>query len=404
MQNDSFRTILVCVLAASVFEQAEAQSLVRTPSPPTSWVSRTVVVGLTAAPHELGSSPTFDAACADVDQNGIDDIVFGNITDHPNEVWLGGVSPCSGRFVAWQTLNGASAMQPNGNNTHAVLMADLDGDDFPDLVVGNNFEQNQVFLNQQNSGGSWLGFDPTPTHVFGSAAFNYTWDLAAGDLDNNGTVDIVEGRNNAQSTLIWWGNGDGSFDPTPMDLGDIGSTHGVAIGNFDGNLHADIAIANFGPNVLMLQSAGGFTPVTLASNNLTSSVAVGDLWEDASELDDILFGNTGVPNQVLLAQGAGMFLAAALGASTEPTGDVAVGDLNADGHMDLVVANTGDVDTEVWFGDGSGVFSLPTLLRFATGDTHAVAIGNLNGTGALDLVAGNRNGACGEANTLWFGE
>ena len=69
---------------------------------------------------------------------------------------------------------------------------------------------------------------------------------------------------------------------------------------------------------------------------------------------------------------------------------IAVGDLNGDGHLDLVVANgsaygvAGSV--AVLLGNGDGTFSAPTTYSFGEVFPTSVAIGDINGDGYPDLV------------------
>lgn len=67
---------------------------------------------------------------------------------------------------------------------------------------------------------------------------------------------------------------------------------------------------------------------------------------------------------------------------------VAVGDLNGDGHPDLVTANNASNDVSVLLGRGDGTFA--AAQAFAVGvQPHSVAVGDLNGDGHLDLVTAN---------------
>jgi hypothetical protein len=92
---------------------------------------------------------------------------------------------------------------------------------------------------------------------------------------------------------------------------------------------------------------------------------------------------------VLLSNGDGTFRPAQnFAAGTTPL-SVAVADLNGDGALDLVAANSSDDTVSVLLGNGDGTFQAP--LNFATGSyPRFVAVGEFNGDGKLDLVIANQ--------------
>ncbi len=69
---------------------------------------------------------------------------------------------------------------------------------------------------------------------------------------------------------------------------------------------------------------------------------------------------------------------------------VALGDLDGDGDLDALVANSiGEAET-VWRNDGTGSFSAhPTTPSFGAGISEDVALGDLDGDGDLDAVVAN---------------
>jgi hypothetical protein len=68
--------------------------------------------------------------------------------------------------------------------------------------------------------------------------------------------------------------------------------------------------------------------------------------------------------------------------------DIAVTDVNADGHLDLLVAGGGVVVLE---GDGTGAFRRQERVWPAGDNPAAIATGDLDGDGALDAVVANHD-------------
>jgi hypothetical protein len=68
--------------------------------------------------------------------------------------------------------------------------------------------------------------------------------------------------------------------------------------------------------------------------------------------------------------------------------DVATADVNGDGKLDVVVADSGDNNVAVLLGNGDGRLQPPAF--YAAGiEPYGVAVGDLNGDGRPDIVAAN---------------
>lgn len=72
--------------------------------------------------------------------------------------------------------------------------------------------------------------------------------------------------------------------------------------------------------------------------------------------------------------------------------DVQVGDLNHDGHPDLIAAGSGTGHVAVLLGDGTGQFSRRKYYANIPTRTRSTALADFNGDGHLDVIAANRYG------------
>jgi Bacterial Ig-like domain (group 3)/FG-GAP-like repeat len=188
----------------------------------------------------------------------------------------------------------------------------------------------------------------------------------------------------------------------------------VAVGDFNGDGKADLAVANQCPQnnctagavtVLLGNGDGTFQPAESysAGGYETYAVAVGDVNEDGKT--DLIVANgcqsakqcgNGVVG-VLLGNGDGTFQSAQSYSSGGVVAtSVAIADVNKDGHPDLIVTNqcmdgtctSGGVS--VLLGKPNGTFR--AAQSYATGGLTAVsvAVGIFNGDKKIDLVVANQ--------------
>jgi hypothetical protein len=166
----------------------------------------------------------------------------------------------------------------------------------------------------------------------------------------------------------------------------VGETpRSVAVGDFNSDGKADLAVANFGSNTIsvLLGAGTGFfsKAVDYPAGHAPTSVAVSDFNGDGKP--DLVVANNGTNTiSILLGNGDGTFQGPksyTTGAVT--TGPMAVGDFNGDGKPDLVVASSRTIS--ILFGNGDGSFQTP---RVTGGSAPGLAVGDFNGDGKLDLV------------------
>jgi hypothetical protein len=189
-----------------------------------------------------------------------------------------------------------------------------------------------------------------------------------------------------------------------------GDSHSLALGDLDGDGDLDVVIVNFNAvnNVWLNNGSGGFsphpsTPTFGASSGSLSNgqdVALGDLDGDG-DLDAVI-ANSGVGAEtVWLNDGSGSFSAQPTTPTFGGRNSIAIdlGDLDGDGDLDAVVANIGSDPESVWLNNGAGIFtSHPITPTFEAGEATDITLGDLDGDADLDAVIATYN----QTESVWI--
>ncbi len=223
--------------------------------------------------------------------------------------------------------------------------------------------------------------------------------VAIGDYNGDGRADLAVANLFGNNVSVLLGNGNGTF-AAAVNFGAGANPTSVAVGDFNADGRADLAVANSsGTTVSVLLGNGNGTfaaAVNFGAGSGPISVAVGDFNGDGRA--DLAAANQSSANvSVLLGNGLGSFAAAVnFGVGVTPR-SVAVGDFNADGRADLAVANRSSGNVSVLLGNGNGTFAAAVNFGVGAGPI-SVAVGDFNGDGSADLVTANNSG--GTASVL----
>ncbi len=279
-----------------------------------------------------------------------------------------------------------SLVLPGTSGARGPALGDLNGDGRDDIVLGySDLAALSVWLTQPDG---HLGARTDLSTVNAS-----TQEIALADLDHDGKLDILYLPSNNPSIGIQWlrGLGGGSFG-APQAI-PLNATTGFAVGDFNGDLLPDIAfVPSTGELMYSLATGPGVygAPVNIPRPVFgpPDGVTIGDFNGDGNP-DMVLHGQGGL--FLTLGQGGGAF-----GAILSPDASAIVGnlvlarDLDGDGAEDLVSCFSGQGLKVVRFKPDGSVRSASLMGTSRSGSPLAsVAVADVDGNGTLDLVSAN---------------
>ena len=308
---------------------------------------------------------------------------------------------------------------PQNNATTAVVIGDVNGDTLPDLITGNRGQETLVYLND----GSGDPFDSLAAIPIG-AERDPTTALALADLNGDGAPDLLVGNAAGAPNRVYLNFGDGTFLlADPAKIGSIGDNTGngttaLAVADVDGDKDLDLVVGRSGATSQVYRNKGlntaddvwaGFdAPVAVGAAGNTTALVLANLDQDDAGTVELLIASQGAPVQLFLNNGTGTFAgspAAQFAASAAAATALAVGDVNRDGFLDVVVGVSG-ANNQLFLNRGKtnttwNGFAAATEITGASATT-AVVLVDFDTDGDLDILEGTGGAAPGGISHVYL--
>jgi protein involved in polysaccharide export with SLBB domain len=281
-------------------------------------------------------------AVADFNEDGLNDIVFSVQRETAGiRLWM------NQSDRKWKQENGPNRL----NQYQNMKTADVNADGHMDVIAANSTEDSnagvQVWLG--NGKGGWIAES-------GPTTLGRYMDVAVADLNKDGFPDLIgAGWGISGALRVWIGDGTGRWLSIPPL--NKGSYYGVSVGDLDGDGNLDILAATHKGGVQMYIADGKGNFNWLEKGPIVESVEETSFWSVVSF------------------------------------------DLNGDGRNDIISSSLDSLGLRAWLNAGKHSWEQFDGLFPSSGIYHGIALGDLNADGHLDICATSY----GEGIQIWPG-
>ena len=280
---------------------------------------------------------------------------------------------------------------PSSSERWQMATGDIDGDGKPEMLLA-SYSANSISLLRNTSTSGAVSFAasieiPTSGGVKG---------ITLGDINGDGKLDLVTANEGARTFSIYTNtssSGAVSF-ATKVDFSTGGAAARVSIGDIDGDGKIDVIITNNGNFIQVYRNTGTSGSLSFAASvafttgSMAYTIAVGDVDMDGKL--DLVVSNY-LSSSVSVLRNSSTFGAinfeskVDLATSSNPTFSV-ISDVDGDGKLDILVAgpnklqvfrNTGSIGTLIF---------APVVIKEINGYPTNFSLGDLDGDGKQDVA------------------
>ncbi|WP_433969551.1 FG-GAP-like repeat-containing protein [Tunturiibacter gelidiferens] len=288
---------------------------------------------------QIGAIGVGPIVAGDFNEDGKQDLIVGTVAGLQADILLTGNG--DGTFTQQQAL-------PNSFGFLGAAVADINHDSHLDLIAGGNGPL-YVYLGDGHGGFSLQPFaNQPPNDIF--------FGIVAGDFNNDKKDDFIATGFTGNSLLYFSGNGDGSFaSPSTLKTSNIFRPQFLTSADFNGDGNRDLLVG---------------------SANIAS----------------VIFGNGNGTFQ--LSDSQAVILATPPPISQTPASAppvVGAADMDGDGKIDAVVADSSSASLSVFLNNGTGTFpqTAPDFTAAQPAGSNQLQLADLNGDGLPDIIVTN---------------
>jgi hypothetical protein len=296
-----------------------------------------------------------------------------------------------------------------------MALGDINGDGHVDAAGADGATVRVMFGNGAgqfaspdplNSSSGWISLAATPKS------------LTVADLNKNGKLELITGLSDGKLAVFEYLGVSGFSAPTHTTLESGQGLYDLEVGDLDGDGHLDVAALTGNGKVRVVYGNGqggfrkhyenmgqwGWFQVLTTSTILTpngDSLALGDINRDG-DLDVIVSATDGASGTVFVTRNNGNMDFATpttYAVNDYINTDVAVADLTGDGKPEIIVSLYCCTSVQVLVNNGFGSFTSSSF-HDAGSHPNSVTVADLNGDNKLDVITGNHSN---EGAAVMFG-
>jgi len=380
----AFITILGIVLLGSGYYFISSSNPITKTSSTLEWNYLSSIKG--DIPKPGPSTEQTASLILDIDKDGLNDFIIGSRVTGPSLLWYRQSNNTWKKYIIDNTFLPIEA----GGAYHDI---DRDGD--LDIVFGGDWQSNKVWW-WENPFPKYDSTTPWTRHEIKNSGANKHHDQIFGDFDSDGEDELVFWNQNANKLFIV----DIPSDPIttqPWSYTEIwsGGTHaeGLSKGDIDNDGKIDLL---GGGRWFKHISGTDYTAYLIDDQQKESRIAVGDL-KMGGLLEVVMvpgdgvgrlkwYECTGEPTEPSCWEGHDL-----LGFDVDHGHSLAIADFNSDGNLDIFVGemrlDSGNPDAKMWIFLGNGNGNFQTQLISEGIGNHESKVGDLNGDGHIDILS-----------------